>query len=252
MPLFPNKMLFRSSPAYQFVRPLLDKIGDASECLLMGHLGDRQGATTNVTVVNNIFQANGAGCRLRIVKQYATNSAMHSGNSGSRIFDIITALYAGGVWVQSQNRGLAVFSLLASFAATTGLSIFTGCMLMNEEGSELATQDKHKDAIAKYDTAIKLWTSGHVFRKRGWSHHKLGDNEKALADLNKSIEMKGGNSASYKDRASVYKKLGKPDLADADLAKAKQLDERKVPGLEVLIPEKSESELDEESMSTEK
>jgi Flp pilus assembly protein TadD len=54
---------------------------------------------------------------------------------------------------------------------------------------------------------------------------KLGKPSEALAALNESISLDPEDSAAYRARGEVYRQLGKTAAADADLARAKELEE---------------------------
>ena len=61
-------------------------------------------------------------------------------------------------------------------------------------------------------------------RLRGLQYEKLDQNDKALADFSKSISLAPNLArASYEARARLYKEMGKSDLAEADLAKARKI-----------------------------
>ena len=50
----------------------------------------------------------------------------------------------------------------------------------------------------------------------------MGEYDLAVEDLSKAIEINPGHGKAYFNRASVYEKLGKSDLAEKDLKKAKE------------------------------
>jgi Flp pilus assembly protein TadD len=48
--------------------------------------------------------------------------------------------------------------------------------------------------------------------------------EEALADFDKAIELQPDNATAYKGRGSLYEFLGEYGLADADYARAAELE----------------------------
>ena len=59
--------------------------------------------------------------------------------------------------------------------------------------------------------------------ERGASLTMQGKWAEAETDLSRAIELDGTDENAYRDRAGAYIRLGKPDLADADFARADQL-----------------------------
>lgn len=84
------------------------------------------------------------------------------------------------------------------------------------------------EAIRDFDQVLKrdLYDEESL-RLRALEYLKLGEEAKALADLNRSIELAPEyGRASYEARAKIYKRQGKHALADADLEKASSIKAR--------------------------
>ncbi len=95
-------------------------------------------------------------------------------------------------------------------------------------GSMLATVFKEFDkGIAELDKAIQLPAFNAAYNSRAVAYKLKGDNEKAISDLSKSIEIDPSKPHLYRYRASIYKEIGKTELAEKDEAKAKELESKK-------------------------
>jgi len=63
-----------------------------------------------------------------------------------------------------------------------------------------------------------------LYRMRGLAYAKLGENDKAVADYSKAIDMAPEYSArSYESRSKLYEKMGKKELAAKDRVEASRL-----------------------------
>jgi tetratricopeptide (TPR) repeat protein len=116
----------------------------------------------------------------------------------------------------------------------------------NTTDDDFAIQNYHQNqfelvnqAKDSYDKAIELLPNQeYLFSARGWAYIYLGsvlvdsDNKPAsieqfnlsIKDFNEAIRLNPNNPQHYKSRAVVYDNLGKPDLKNADLEKAKTLE----------------------------
>lgn len=78
----------------------------------------------------------------------------------------------------------------------------------------------------EFEYALDSWIN-----ERGRIHFDKGDYENALADFNQAVRLKPDNYIWYKDRAKLYRRIGKNDEAVADESKSESLkaeeDERK-------------------------
>lgn len=85
--------------------------------------------------------------------------------------------------------------------------------------------NRSRDAIGDFDQILKRDPyDEESLRLRALEYLKLGDEPKALADLNRSIELAPDyGRASYEARAKIFKRQGKQALADADLKKASSI-----------------------------
>jgi tetratricopeptide (TPR) repeat protein len=124
-----------------------------------------------------------------------------------------------------------------------------------DRGLVRADQGNHQAAISDYSDAIKLNpTKDRIYKSRALSYSKINQFDKAIADYSKSLELqpdnynarvaraecfvgahryaealtqyselirlKPHNTKAYVARASLYKKMGKNDLAEKDLKAA--------------------------------
>lgn len=88
----------------------------------------------------------------------------------------------------------------------------------------------YKEAARDCDSVLKLNPkSAGAYSRRGYSYCRLGQYEKGIADLTKSIELNQVEMTSwdacfdYKNRAIAYRHLGKTKLAEKDEAQAQIL-----------------------------
>jgi tetratricopeptide (TPR) repeat protein len=106
----------------------------------------------------------------------------------------------------------------------------------NFKGDIFSAEEKYKDAIKAYDSAIKINNANaEYYYNRGKMHYFAADNalflkggfEKAIADFSKSIELDPNDSDCYMWRGYACHKAGKFSLAIKDYNEAKRLN----PGL---------------------
>ena len=95
----------------------------------------------------------------------------------------------------------------------------------------LAYQNKgeHKKAISYYDVYLKtggktpqMTAEGH--NNRAIAYREVGNDESALTDYNKAIELDAGNPNFYVNRANLLKAQGDADGAIRDYSKAIELE----------------------------
>ncbi len=77
-----------------------------------------------------------------------------------------------------------------------------------------AMESKHQDNMAE------------CYVMRGRAKAVKGDFAGALTDANRGIAMDGGNALNYLNRADIYRMMGNRDMAMADCARARELDEK--------------------------
>ncbi len=76
-------------------------------------------------------------------------------------------------------------------------------------------------ALADFDKAIEVgYRRPHAYSSRGLFHAMLGNYEKAIADYNMAIEQGAKDASPYINRAAVYMSQQKHDLAVKDYTKA--------------------------------
>lgn len=90
-------------------------------------------------------------------------------------------------------------------------------------------QEDFQKAIEDYDRIIKLIPDNHpelapikayTYNNRGFAYHKAGDNQKALSDINHSLQLLPTNSYAYKNRALVYLEISETERGCTDLQRA--------------------------------
>lgn len=79
------------------------------------------------------------------------------------------------------------------------------------------------ELIEKYSEEIPIDFKAYSFNNRGFAYHKMGNNEKALEDINYSLKLYPENSYAYKNRALVYLDIGKNKEACKELDRALKL-----------------------------
>ena len=84
-------------------------------------------------------------------------------------------------------------------------------------GYLFSIQEKHEDAIAAYDQAIRLKPDlAKAYNNRGVAKDKLGRHEAAIADHNQAIRLKPDFAEAYSNRGNVNGNLGRYEAAIAD------------------------------------
>ncbi|KAF1917576.1 hypothetical protein BDU57DRAFT_513901 [Ampelomyces quisqualis] len=86
------------------------------------------------------------------------------------------------------------------------------------------TGDGYTEAAAAFDHALELGDLGEheafAYNMRGTFSYLKGDNEDALKDMDKSIELQPTLTQSFIKRASMHLELANPEAAEADFAAA--------------------------------
>ena len=86
------------------------------------------------------------------------------------------------------------------------------------------TGDGYTEAAAAFDRAVELGDLGEheafAYNMRGTFSYLKGDNEDALKDMDKSIQLKPTLTQSFIKRASMHLELANPEAAEADFAAA--------------------------------
>jgi tetratricopeptide (TPR) repeat protein len=97
-----------------------------------------------------------------------------------------------------------------------------------EPMAKLVEAKHYQQAIAGYSKVLEQTPVLRAYAMRGYSYLQLGDNEKAIADYNRVLEVdpEGGCcSGTRANRARAYLKTGKIDLAVEDLRHAAARDD---------------------------
>lgn len=93
----------------------------------------------------------------------------------------------------------------------------------NNRGIAYAYQGDYDKALADYSNAIRLNPKNALaYGNRGHIYFEQGDYELALENYNTALRLVPQANV-YKSRALLYRKLNKPELAEADLAQATRL-----------------------------
>ena len=87
--------------------------------------------------------------------------------------------------------------------------------------SALPAVEEFNEALEEVSEVIEL---ARAFASRGAANIRLGDENAAIQDLNKAIDLDPRYSLAYFHRALAYSELGRPETAIQDLDKAIQLD----------------------------
>ena len=79
-------------------------------------------------------------------------------------------------------------------------------------------------ALADFDKSIKyLSTYADTYYSRAVVQHDRGEREKSLADLDRYLELKSGDWEAHFKRALMFRRRGEPDRAFSELQKAANL-----------------------------
>ncbi|KAF2119400.1 mitochondrial precursor proteins import receptor [Lophiotrema nucula] len=89
---------------------------------------------------------------------------------------------------------------------------------------DVKTAEGYTDAAAAFDKALELGDLGEheafAYNMRGTFRYLKGDNDDALKDMDKSVELQPDLTQSYIKRASMHLELANPDAAESDFAAA--------------------------------
>lgn len=78
-------------------------------------------------------------------------------------------------------------------------------------------------ALADINKAIELLPTHFYYVSRAVTYTDSGDFENAIKDYTEAIRQKPDDKFYYEDRAAVYRRMGKTDLAEADQKKYEEL-----------------------------
>jgi len=85
---------------------------------------------------------------------------------------------------------------------------------LKNEGNDLVKQEKYKEALEAYNAAIKIDGNNAIYYcNRAAAHNKLGNNEQALNDCFRSLQIDPNYSKSYGRLGVIYLSLDQPDEA---------------------------------------
>lgn len=86
--------------------------------------------------------------------------------------------------------------------------------------------NQNERAMEILSEGIALHPSAELYVARGDLHQSNGDDETAVADFTRALELQPQDEAALRERAASYRRLGKTEAALADLALAMKLDAR--------------------------
>ncbi|MCA9777728.1 MAG: tetratricopeptide repeat protein, partial [Candidatus Eremiobacteraeota bacterium] len=93
-----------------------------------------------------------------------------------------------------------------------------------DEGIDYLQQGDFPSAIERFDAVLQTEQLPEVLYYRGVAHDMAGESEKALADLNLSLELEPLNSRALFSRSVVHRSRESWSLALDDVSRAHQLD----------------------------
>jgi tetratricopeptide (TPR) repeat protein len=118
----------------------------------------------------------------------------------------------------------AIFAMLSAAALADDKS---DCL--NDKDREL--QIKACSAIIQRDAKDVI-----AYYKRGVAYQFKGDLDRAIADYNKTIELRPNHARAYESRGSAYASKGVYTNAVADVTKASELAQKKAPAPKTATP----------------
>ncbi len=92
-----------------------------------------------------------------------------------------------------------------------------------QAGVEYTRDGKYDKAIDSYNDSLKVTDDPVVLYNRGVAYMNKGDNENAVKDFSRVIELQPGNFSAYNNRAFTYKNTGKFDEAIKDYSEVIKL-----------------------------
>lgn len=110
-----------------------------------------------------------------------------------------------------------------------GWTMYLLGQIETEEGNESEAKRLYQQAISDANEAIRLHPEGDIIRSayfhtRGAVKAALGENIEAIEDYDESIRLNPKKALLYQDRGIAKRHLGQMEDAEADFAKAKELD----------------------------
>jgi len=120
------------------------------------------------------------------------------------------------------SRVAVFFVVLCMFAANMPLAKATDATPQTSDeffavGNNFFKAHQYKNALNAYNNSIKMRPdNAAAYLMRGAAYQNNGENDEAIADYSKAIELNQGEYLAYYRRADIYKQLQKADLAQAD------------------------------------
>lgn len=113
----------------------------------------------------------------------------------------------------------------------------------NHRGKRYQSKHQYDEAIANYNTAIKLKPLAEYYNNRGSAYYACGDIQAAIADFDKAIALDPHFPRAYLNKGIVHMDREEKDAAYSSIRKAQELYNSPIP---LTIPEHSKgSELSE-------
>ena len=135
-------------------------------------------------------------------------------------------LFVGDHWTMAAEMKVIHLVLTASLAATAAGSDTVGLADADGGGAELLRQAKTAYSQGQYTEAVKLTSasidragpSPEAYRLRAQAYGTLRDFDRAVADLDRSIELEPDAAGAYQTRGEMHFKAGhiRQSIADFD------------------------------------
>lgn len=105
---------------------------------------------------------------------------------------------------------------------------------LNDKGFSLIQQEKYGESVYYLEKATELAPElAYPWNNLGYANFKLGNNEKAIELINKSIEIDKGNAYAYRNLGLIYLSNQNKDGAKINFQKALRFGYTKLHGTEV-------------------
>jgi tetratricopeptide (TPR) repeat protein len=153
--------------------------------------------------------------------------------SGARLAAMAALFVAAGCQTQPSNFGKPDDMVDPAAGSQANIGSLSSVIAQNPNdanaynvrGTAYGRAGKLKEAIADFDTALKINPGFYqAYANRALVQRKLGHDERALADYNKAIEINNSYAVAYVGRGNIYRQNNRIDQALADFNQAIALD----------------------------
>ncbi len=115
------------------------------------------------------------------------------------------------------------FSALCPSFSQDSLDYHEVAKQLRDAGVAFHDQQRYQKAITAYSESLELFQHASVYVERSWSWLDLGENEKAIADCNRAIELDSKFLWAYTWRAKCYTEMKDYNHALSDFSTAIRL-----------------------------